>query len=89
MKQKPAFLVVAFALLAAIVMSGSFSVNSAVTAAKPNHTLINSFLADGGGPIPPFPPPGGQGVTNSRILSADGGGPIPPFPPPSGSALAL
>ncbi len=38
-------------------------------------------LADGGGPAPPFPPPGGG-------LLPDGGGPAPPFPPAPGGGLA-
>ncbi|HKF51371.1 MAG TPA: hypothetical protein VKB26_03590 [Candidatus Acidoferrales bacterium] len=84
MKQKAAFLVVAFALFVAIVMSGSFHVNSAVTAVRANLNSINSFLADGGGPIPPFPPSGKQLITNTPAFLADGGGPIPPFPPSGG-----
>lgn len=87
MKQKTAFLVVALAFLVAIVMSGFFHVNSAVTAVKANHSSINSFLADGGGPIPPFPPSGGLAITSVENLLADGGGPIPPFPP-SGQFIA-
>ncbi len=34
--------------------------------------------ADGGGPVPPLPPP-----SFLNTLTADGGGPVPPLPPPS------
>jgi len=33
---------------------------------------------DGGGPVPPLPPP-----SFLNTLTADGGGPVPPLPPPS------
>jgi len=32
---------------------------------------------DGGGPVPPLPPP-----SFLNTLTADGGGPVPPLPPP-------
>jgi len=32
---------------------------------------------DGGGPVPPLPPP-----SFLNMLTADGGGPVPPLPPP-------
>jgi hypothetical protein len=42
--------------------------------------------ADGGGPVPPLPPPDAASLpaVNQRSpLLADGGGPVPPLPPPS------
>jgi len=36
---------------------------------------------DGGGPVPPLPPP-----AFLNTLTAGGGGPVPPLPPPSLSA---
>ena len=90
MKLKAAFLVISFALFGAIVMSGSLRVNSAVNAVKANHSSAKTFLADGGGPIPPFPPPtGGGGGPSLNTFLADGGGPIPPFPPPTGGGPSV
>jgi hypothetical protein len=37
-----------------------------------------TLRVDGGGPVPPLPPP-----SFLNILTADGGGPVPPLPPPS------
>jgi hypothetical protein len=42
--------------------------------------------ADGGGPVPPLPPPNAASLpsANQQLpLLADGGGPVPPLPPPS------
>jgi len=36
-----------------------------------------TLRVDGGGPVPPLPPP-----TYLNMLTADGGGPVPPLPPP-------
>lgn len=59
MKQKVAFLTVAFALLVAIVTTAHSYVNTAVTAVN-NHVSSNTLLvADGGYPTPPIPPPAG------------------------------
>lgn len=86
MKQKAAFLVVAFALLVAIVMSGHSYVNTAVTGV--NHPAGSSglFTSDGGYPTPPIPPPtnppSGQLSPPSTPI-ADGGYPTPPIPPPT------
>ena len=38
--------------------------------------------ADGGGPVPPLPPP-----SFLNTLTADGGGPVPPLPPPNAASL--
>jgi hypothetical protein len=38
--------------------------------------------ADGGGPVPPLPPP-----SFLDTLTADGGGPVPPLPPPAAASL--
>ena len=38
--------------------------------------------ADGGGPVPPLPPP-----SFLNTLIADGGGPVPPLPPPNATSL--
>jgi hypothetical protein len=37
---------------------------------------------DGGGPVPPLPPP-----SFLNTLTADGGGPVPPLPPPNAMLL--
>ena len=37
---------------------------------------------DGGGPVPPLPPP-----SFLNTLTADGGGPVPPLPPPNATLL--
>ena len=37
-----------------------------------------TLRVDGGGPVPPLPPP-----SFLNTLTADGGGPVPPLPPPS------
>lgn len=40
--------------------------------------------ADGGGPVPPLPPPASLSSRYQQSpLLADGGGPVPPLPPPS------
>jgi hypothetical protein len=42
--------------------------------------------ADGGGPVPPLPPPDAASQPSADLQSpllADGGGPVPPLPPPS------
>jgi hypothetical protein len=43
---------------------------------------VQTHRADGGGPVPPLPPPA---VLNPLI--ADGGGPVPPLPPPNAASL--
>ena len=40
---------------------------------------VNPYIADGGAPVPPLPPPKHWSRTN---LIADGGAPVPPLPPP-------
>ena len=37
-----------------------------------------TLRVDGGGPVPPLPPP-----SFLNMLTADGGGPVPPLPPPN------
>ena len=37
--------------------------------------------ADGGSPVPPYPPPP-SALSTTPILMADGGSPVPPYPPP-------
>jgi hypothetical protein len=54
MKHKIASVVVAYAMLLAIVVSGLSSVNS-VTAVRVHHGSVG-MAADGGTPVPPFPP---------------------------------
>ena len=36
---------------------------------------VRHLTADGGGPVPPYPPP-------PSVLVVDGGGPVPPYPLP-------
>ena len=85
MKQKAVLLVVACALLLVMVVSSRSYVNPGVTTANINPNSARSIWADGGTPVPPFPPPGGsQLVASSPVAWADGGTPVPPFPPPGG-----
>lgn len=37
---------------------------------------VGPRIADGGGPVPPYPPP------PPSVFVVDGGGPVPPYPPP-------
>ncbi|MHB8412876.1 MAG: hypothetical protein ACYDDI_13150 [Candidatus Acidiferrales bacterium] len=73
MKRTVALLFV-FALLLAIVVPMSFSVNTQSV----NIWSHPAIWADGGTPVPPFP-------KGSSLIWADGGTPVPPFPP--GSSL--
>ena len=72
MKRTVALLFV-LALLLAIVIPMSFSVNTQSANVWLSHPAI---WADGSGPVPPFPD-----ITASMpTLLADGSGPVPPFP---------
>ena len=73
-------------LLLAMVASSNSRVNTQSVSLKTTVRTSGVLRADGGAPIPPFPPSGSLLATRP-ILSADGGAPIPPFPP-SGSLLA-
>jgi len=54
------------------------STNPSQHSQEPLGTSATSQRADGGGPVPPLPPP-----SFLNTLTADGGGPVPPLPPPS------
>jgi hypothetical protein len=41
------------------------------------HAPVSHQVADGGAPVPPYPP-----VSFSKTLVADGGAPVPPYPKP-------
>ena len=59
---------------------------------KPLGNSAQTQRADGGGPVPPLPPPSTSSMPSANQLSpllADGGGPVPPLPPPSLSAVFL
>jgi hypothetical protein len=47
------------------------------TIGKAFATNEHRYIADGGAPVPPYPPQ----MTNSTIVIADGGAPVPPYPP--------
>lgn len=52
-------------------------------------TIAPTVRADGGRPVPPYPPPPGLALQTTQaasMLLADGGRPVPPYPPPSGPA---
>ena len=48
-----------------------------------SRTSTKTLIADGGAPVPPYPPsPKRNGSSNSQpTLLADGGAPVPPYPP--------
>jgi hypothetical protein len=66
-----------------------------VRAPAPRHPTLpasrncqSTLSADGGGPVPPYPPPQPIPPSSSNapsILIVDGGGPVPPYPPPLSS----
>jgi hypothetical protein len=68
--------------LVLLVLSGAMGLRNLVVANAPTVSALNSsslaIWANGPGPIPPSPPPGGGHVR------ANGPGPIPPSPPPGG-----
>jgi hypothetical protein len=90
MKQRAALLVVAFAFLLAMVVSGTRQVNSVVTTIHANCNSASALVADGNNPTPPLPPPPGttQNLSTST-LRADGNNPTPPLPPPPGTSQNL
>jgi len=80
MKRTVALLFVV-ALLLAIVVPMSFSVNTQSVNTW-SHPVV---LADGGTPVPPFP----DMTASTTQLLADGGTPVPPFPDMPASTTQL
>jgi hypothetical protein len=62
MKHEIRSVVVVCALLLGIVISGLSRVNSVVTTVSVHHSSASTMSADGGTPVPPFPPCGPQSV---------------------------
>jgi hypothetical protein len=70
--------------LTLVVVLSLPSTNPLQHSQEPLGNSAETQRADGGGPVPPLPPP-----SFVNTLTADGGGPVPPLPPPSLNATLL
>ena len=71
--------------LVLLVLSGAIGLRNLVVANAATvsafHSSSPAIWANGPGPVPPIPPPGGGRVR------ANGPGPVPPIPPPGGGRV--